>query len=72
LNSTELPRYAPLDRWRDISGMGRSATYERLGSGELRAVKVGQRTLIDVRHGLAWLAAQPPARVAAPRKRQAA
>jgi hypothetical protein len=67
--SVELPRYATVDRWREISGMSRSATYKRLGAGDLRAVKVGQRTLVDVEHALVWLAAQPMARITSPRRR---
>ena len=46
-------RYASIADWRVISGMGRSATYLALGQGDLRAVKFGYRTLIDVEHGLA-------------------
>jgi hypothetical protein len=48
--STEAPvatRYATIQDWLVISGMRRSATYEALGRGDLRAVKMGKRTLID-------------------------
>ena len=31
-----------------FGGMGRSATYEALGQGHLRAIKLGTWTLIDV------------------------
>lgn len=54
-----IPAFATLSVWRQISGIGRSLTYELLGAGQLRARKVGTRTLIDVSHGLAWLDAQP-------------
>jgi hypothetical protein len=57
------PRYASIVDWRVISGMGRSATYLALGRGDLRAVKFGHRTLIDVEHGLAWVASLPPAKI---------
>lgn len=50
--------------WLAISGMSRSATYRALGRGELRAIKLGSRTLIDVEAGLAWLRSQPLARIA--------
>lgn len=56
-----MPAYAPVPEWCRISGMGRSKTYEGLGVGDLRAIKVGARTLIDVSHGLAWLKSLPPA-----------
>lgn len=55
------PARATVKGWCALSGMGRSATYEALGAGHLRAVKVGARTLIDVPHGLAWLDSLPPA-----------
>ena len=46
--------------------MSRTGTYHALGRGDLKAVKVGSRTLIDVEAGLAWLRAQPAAQVRAP------
>ena len=62
------PKYATITRWCDeISGMSRTVTYEELGRGNLRAIKVGARTLVDVEHGLAWLASRPAAQIAAPR-----
>jgi hypothetical protein len=45
--------------------MGRSVVYEALARGDLRAVKCGARTLIDVDHGLAWLRSLPPAKATA-------
>jgi len=47
--------------------MSRSGTYLAIGRGDLRAIKVGQRTLIDVPHGLAWLNSQPPAEISRPK-----
>jgi hypothetical protein len=41
--------------------MSRSVTYEALGDGRLRAVKLGNATLIDVEHGLSYLASLPAA-----------
>jgi len=57
------PKYAPMPEWCDISGMRRTATYEALGRGDLKGIKVGKRLLIDVEGGLAWLATLPAARV---------
>lgn len=53
------PARATINDWCKLSGMGRSATYEALGRGDLRAVKLGSRVLIDVAHGLAWLDSLP-------------
>jgi hypothetical protein len=47
--------------WIVMSGLGRTRTYELLGRGLLRAIKLGNRTLIDVPHGLAFLAQLPEA-----------
>jgi hypothetical protein len=56
-------QYAPLTDWLVISGLRRTRTYELLGRGLLRAVKLGNRTLIDVPHGLAYLAQLPEAKI---------
>lgn len=55
------PRFEPIEPWCARSGMTRSSTYEALARGDLRAIKLGKRTLIDVQHGLAWLASLPAA-----------
>ena len=57
------PVYATISIWSQLTGMGRSTTYEALGRGDLRAIKLGTRTLIDVPHGLTWLAGLPAASV---------
>ena len=46
-----LPRYATIPHWCDISGYGRTRTYEDIGAGKLKAIKLGTRTLIDVQQG---------------------
>jgi hypothetical protein len=50
--------------------MGRSSVYEALGRGDLKAIKLGVRTLIDVEAGLAWLATMPAAEIATGRPRR--
>lgn len=60
---TQSPARATIASWCSLSGMSRSATYEALAAGRLRAVKLGSRTLIDVPHGLAWLDSLPPATI---------
>ena len=63
MNKQICPAYATMADWLTLSGMSRSGTYEALGRGDLRAIKLGARTLIDVQHGLAWLASLPTASV---------
>ena len=57
------PSFATVATWCALSGMGRSSTYEALSRGDLRAIKMGTRTLIDVPHGLSWLDSLPSASV---------
>lgn len=64
------PKYAPIKPdWCAISGMSRRKTYEELGNGNLKAIKVGTRTLIDVEAGLAWLRTLPAAQIRPSRAR---
>lgn len=53
------PKYCTIGDWQRLSGMGRTRVFEALANGELKAIKLGRRTLIDTEAGLAWLAAQP-------------
>jgi hypothetical protein len=69
---TPSPKFATIENWLAMSGMGRRTVYEELGRGNLKAIKVGARTLIDVEAGLAWLRSRPPALIRAPRERQRA
>jgi hypothetical protein len=61
------PKFAPLPQWCAISGMSRTASYNALGRGDLKAIKVGSRTLVDVDAGLDWLRSLPAAQVRAPK-----
>ena len=61
------PKYSTITNWCEISGMGRTVSYEAIGRGDLRAIKVGRRTLIDVDHGLAWLKSLPSAQIRTPK-----
>ena len=56
-----VPQYEPVDSWCARSGMSRDGTYKALGRGDLRAIKLGRRTLIHVQPGLAWLESLPRA-----------
>ena len=49
--------------WIEFTGMGRARVYDALSRRNLRAKKVGRRTLIDVQHGLRWLRSQPDAEI---------
>jgi hypothetical protein len=63
------PAYAPIADWCKLSGMGRRVTYDRLGTGDLKAIKLGSRTLVDVQHGLVYLRSRPAAVIRAPKPR---
>jgi hypothetical protein len=65
------PQFTTIEGWCSISGMGRRVTYDEIGRGNLKAIKVGARTLIDVEVGLAWLRSRPPAAIRAPKRRAA-
>ena len=64
------PKFATIETWLALTGLGRSKTYYLLAEGTLRAIKAGKRTLIDVEHGLAWLRSQPAAEVHCNRSRK--
>lgn len=57
------PKFATMEIWSLLSGMTRSHTYCELRTGNLRAIKVGKRTLVDVEAGLAWLSTCPRAEI---------
>lgn len=61
------PKFAPVPQWCVISGMSRTASYNALGCGHLKAIKVGARTLVDVEAGLKWLRSQPAAQIRPPK-----
>jgi len=59
------PRYASIQTWCRMVDWSRSTTYLELGKGNLRAVKHGKRVLIDVQHGLAYMASLPAVQIRA-------
>jgi hypothetical protein len=63
-----VPPFAPIPRWCSLTGMSRTGTYVALGRGYLRAIKCGNRTLIDVHAGLDWLHSLPQAEIRLPAK----
>jgi hypothetical protein len=71
-NNTSLsPKFGSIDTWCLLSGMGRRATYDALGHGNLKAVKAGTRTLINIEKGLAWLESLPAAQIRPQKPRKA-
>jgi hypothetical protein len=62
-------RFHTIPGWCDYSQMSRTATYNAIGSGKLRAVKMGSRTLIDADDGDRYLDSLPRAEIRPPRAR---
>ena len=50
----------------EVAGIGRSTLYKLIGSGRVRAIKLGSRTLVDSATLLACLASLPPAPIKPP------
>jgi hypothetical protein len=59
-----IPRYAPIPRAIEITGLGRSSIYKFAAQGKLRLVKAGGRTLVDMDHAMQWMATLPRAEIA--------
>ncbi len=62
-NNAIVPEFEPIPAWTKRSGMTRTGTYIELSRGNLRAIKQGRRTLIDVNAGIAWLRTLPQAEI---------
>ena len=56
-----IPLFASVQDLTQIIGLGRSNIYEMLARGELRAIKIGKRTLVDVTAARQFMDAQPAA-----------
>ncbi len=54
-----LPAFMRIKAWCQLSGMSAAGTYRALNSGSLKAIRMGNRTLIDCEHGLAFLRSLP-------------
>jgi hypothetical protein len=54
-----------IDGFCDWAGIGRTATYEEINSGKLRAKKRKGRTLIPKQNAREWLASLPDMKAAA-------
>ena len=53
------PKFGTIPHWLKLSGMSRTGCYNALARGDLKAIKLGNRTLIDIEAGLAWLRSLP-------------
>jgi hypothetical protein len=51
----------------ELSGMKRTSCYNAIARGDLKAIKLGKRTLIDVEAGLAWLRSLPAPQIRGPK-----
>ena len=70
-SSVEAARPAPVSEERDgillctikeackRTGLGRSSIYQAIGSGELRAKKIGRRTVIEINEIRRWISSSP-------------
>jgi hypothetical protein len=54
-----VPRFVSIDHWVAVTSVKRTTTFALIAKGILRAHKLGARTLIDLDHGLAMIAALP-------------
>jgi hypothetical protein len=64
------PEFASLDQWEELTDMRKRTSYEHIGLGNLRAFKVGSKTVIDVPHGLAFMRSLPAAVIKPPGPRK--
>lgn len=65
----DAPDYESPADYSRRSGLSISTIYRQMRAGELRAIRVGRKTLIDVKAALAALAAQPAWTPQTPAKR---
>lgn len=59
----EYPKYATIKDAPNFLGIQRSKIYELAGRGKLKIIKVGNRSLVDMDHALAWMATLPEAQI---------
>jgi hypothetical protein len=67
-----IRRFLTIPQWCAYSQMSRTRTYIAVGRGELKAAKMGSRTLIDAEDGDRYLDSLPSAKIRPPRERQGA
>lgn len=62
-SSQDGPHYVSVETWLHHTGMSKTDTYRKLGNGSLKAKKIGRKTVIDFRAGMAWIESLPDAEV---------
>jgi excisionase family DNA binding protein len=55
--------YATIPQTCERYGVGRSSLYREIGRGNIRAVKMGRRVLVEIASADAFFAALPPANI---------
>ncbi len=66
------PEFVSIKVWSEQSGLGRSTTYNLIGDGSLKAIKVRGKTLVDYEAGMAWMRSRPPANIRGTARKAAA
>lgn len=56
-----LPQFMPIPEACRLLGLSRTELYRKLGTGTLRAKKIGRKTIVDIPHALEWLQSLPDA-----------
>lgn len=59
----DQPHYVTIPEWVKRTGISRAKTYELMAENVLQSRKIGARTLVDFIAGLAWIDAQPAAKI---------
>lgn len=59
LKAAAPTKFGTISEWCRQSGMGVTATYQALARGDLKAIRLGRRTLVNIEAGLGWLRSQP-------------
>lgn len=62
-HNQDAPHYVSVETWLSCTGMSRTDTYRKLGEGVLKAKKIGRKTVIDFRVGMAWIESLPDAEI---------
>lgn len=62
-------KYCSITHWTKhlVPGFSRSRLFECFASGDIRAVKLGRRTMVEVESGLAYMRKLPKAEFHAPK-----
>lgn len=59
MSDASEPAYVTIQAFCDLCGLGQTSIYAALRRGDIEAIRVGRRTLINSKQALRWLASQP-------------